>query len=52
VNLPSIVHVDQVKSKKSGSDLDAVAEWNQTDRFKDIAKESTKSLIQKDLLLD
>jgi hypothetical protein len=52
VNLPSIVHIDEVKSKKSGSDLDAVSEWNQTDKFKDIAKETTQGLIQKDLLLD
>jgi DNA helicase HerA-like ATPase len=52
VNLPSIVHVDEVKSKKSGSDLDAVSEWSQTDKFKEIAKESTKSMVQKDLLLD
>jgi uncharacterized protein len=52
VNLPAIVHIDEVKSKKSGSDLDAVSEWSQTDRFKDIAKESTKSMVQKDLLLD
>ncbi|MHB8546138.1 MAG: helicase HerA domain-containing protein [Nitrosotalea sp.] len=52
VNLPSIVHVDEVKSKKSGSDLNAVSEWNQTDKFKQVAKESTKSMIQKDLLLD
>jgi len=52
VNLPSIVHVDEVKSKRSGSDLDAVLEWSQTDKFKDIAKESTKSMVQKDLLLD
>ncbi|MDE1830894.1 MAG: ATP-binding protein [Thaumarchaeota archaeon] len=52
VNLPSIVHVDEVKSKKSGSDLNAVSEWNQTDKFKQVAKESTESMIQKDLLLD
>ena len=52
VNLPSIVHIDEVKSKRSGSDLDAVSEWNQTDRFKEIAKESTQGMIQKDLLLD
>jgi DNA helicase HerA-like ATPase len=52
VNLPSIVHVDEVKSKKSGSDLDAVSEWKQTEKFKDIAKESTKSMVQRDLLLD
>jgi DNA helicase HerA-like ATPase len=52
VNLPSIVHIDEVKSKKSGSDLDAVSEWSQADKFKEIAKESTKSMVQKDLLLD
>lgn len=51
-NLPSIVHIDEVKSRKSGSDLNAVSEWNQTDKFKDIAKETTQGLIQKDLLLD
>lgn len=52
VNLPSIVHIDEVKSKRTGSDLNAVAEWNQTDRFKGIAKETTQGLVQKDLLLD
>lgn len=52
VNLPSIVHVDEIKSKKVGSDLDAVSEWSQTERFKNIAGESTQGLIQKDLLLD
>jgi DNA helicase HerA-like ATPase len=52
VNLPAIVHIDEVKSKKTGSDLDAVKEWSQTDKFKDIAKESTQDLLQKDLLLD
>jgi DNA helicase HerA-like ATPase len=52
VNLPSIVHIDEVKNRKSGSDLNAVSEWNQTDKFKDIAKETTQGLIQKDLLLD
>ena len=52
VNLPSLVHVDEIKSKKTGSDLDAVLEWSQTDKFKEIARESTQGLIQKDLLLD
>ncbi len=52
VNLPSIVHVDEVKGKRSGSDLDAVSEWNQTIKFRDIAKETTHGLVQKDLLLD
>ena len=52
VNLPSIVHVDEVKGKTIGSDLDAVAEWSQSIKFKDIAAESTQGLIQKDLLMD
>ncbi len=52
VNLPSIVHIDEVKTKRSGSDLDAVSEWIQADRFKGIAKESTQGFVQKDLLLD
>jgi DNA helicase HerA-like ATPase len=52
VNLPSIVHIDEIKGKKAGSDLDAVSEWSQTEKFKNIANESTQGLIQKDLLLD
>ncbi len=52
VNLPSIVHIDEIKGKKAGSDLDAVSEWSQTEKFKNIASESTQGLIQKDLLLD
>ena len=52
VNLPSIVHVDEIRSKKTGSDLDAVSEWSQTEKFKNIASESTQGFIQKDLLLD
>lgn len=52
VNLPSLVHIDEVKGRRSGSDLDAVSEWNQADRFKEIAKETTQGFVQKDLLLD
>ncbi len=52
VNLPSIVHIDEVKSKKSGSDIDAVSQWKEIDKFKDIARESTGRMLQKDLLLD
>ena len=52
VNLPSIVHVDEVKGKAIGSDLDAVAEWLESSKYKDIATESTQGLIQKDLLMD
>jgi len=52
VNLPSIVHVDEVKGKAIGSDLDAVAEWSESTKYKEIAAESTQGLIQKDLLMD
>ena len=52
VNLPSIVHVDEVKGKVIGSDLDAVAEWSESTKYKEIAAESTQGLIQKDLLMD
>jgi len=52
VNLPSIVHVDEVKGKTIGSDLDAVTEWSESIKYKDIAAESTQGLIQKDLLMD
>jgi len=52
VNLPSIVHVDEVKGKTIGSDLDAVAEWSESTKYKEIAAESTQGLIQKDLLMD
>ena len=52
MNLPSIVHVDEVKGKAIGSDLDAVTEWSESIKYKDIAAESTEGLIQKDLLMD
>ena len=52
VNLPSIVHVDEVKGKTIGSDLNAVSEWSESSKFKEIAAESTQGLIQKDLLMD
>jgi DNA helicase HerA-like ATPase len=52
VNLPAIVHVDEVKGKTAGSDLNAVVEWSESTKFKDIGVESTQGLIQKDLLMD
>jgi len=52
VNLPAIVHVDEVKGKTAGSDLNAVIEWSESTKFKDIGVESTQGLIQKDLLMD
>jgi hypothetical protein len=52
VNLPSIVHIEQVKEKTMGADQDAVTEWAVAKKFNGIAKESTQKLIQKDLLVD
>jgi uncharacterized protein len=52
VNLPAIVHVDEVKGKTIGSDLNAVSEWSESTKFKEIGVESTRGLIQKDLLMD
>ncbi len=52
VNLPSIVHIDEVKEKKTGADQDAVGEWAVAKRFDSIGKESTQSVVQKDLLVD
>ena len=52
VNLPSIVHIDEVKEKTMGSDQDAVSEWNTAKKFNEIAKPATQKLIQKDLLVD
>jgi DNA helicase HerA-like ATPase len=52
VNLPSVVHVEEVKEKKMGSDQDAVTEWESATKFKNVAKDSTQELIQKDLLVD
>ena len=52
VNLPSIVHIEEVKEKTIGADQDAVTEWAVAKKFDGIAKESTQKLIQKDLLVD
>jgi len=52
VNLPSIVHIEEVKEKVMGADQDAVTEWAVAKKFNGIAKESTQKLIQKDLLVD
>jgi hypothetical protein len=51
-NLPSLVHVDEVKEKIMGSDQSAVNEWANAEKMNEIAVESTQALIQKDLLLD
>lgn len=52
VNLPAMVHFDEVKDKAVGSDKNAVSEWRHTKKFAKVAAESTQGLIQKDLLLD
>jgi len=52
VNLPSIVHIEEVKDKPVGSDKNAISEWKSAKKFEKIATESTQGLIQKDLLLD
>ena len=52
VNLPSIVHIEEVKEKMMGADQDAVSEWAVAKKFDSIAKASTQKLIQKDLLVD
>ncbi|NOQ44053.1 MAG: hypothetical protein GQ471_00055, partial [Nitrosopumilus sp.] len=51
-NLPSLVHVDEVKEKIMGSDQSAVDAWANAEKMNEIAVESTQGLIQKDLLLD
>ena len=51
-NLPSLVHVEEVKEKIMGADQSAVNAWAKADKMKEIAIESTQGLIQKDLLLD
>ena len=51
-NLPSMVHVEEVKEKIMGSDQSAVDAWAKAETMKEIAVESTQGLIQKDLLLD
>jgi DNA helicase HerA-like ATPase len=52
VNLPAMVHIEEVKDKIVGSDKNAVSEWRHAKKFEKIAAESTQGLVQKDLLLD
>ena len=51
-NLPSLVHVEEVKEKMMGADQSAVSAWANAGRMRDVAVESTQGLVQKDLLLD
>ena len=52
VNLPSLVHVEEVKEKIMGGDQSAVSQWAKAEKMSEIAVESTQRLVQKDLLLD
>jgi DNA helicase HerA-like ATPase len=52
VNLPAVVHIEEVKGKAVGSDKNAVAEWRQTKKFDKVASQPMHGLVQKDLLLD
>ena len=52
VNLPSLVHVEEVKEKVMGADQSAVNQWMKSEKINDVAIEKTQKLIQKDLLLD
>ena len=52
VNLPSIVHIEEVKGKAMGSDQNAIGEWSIKNKLENVIKESSQSLIQKDLLLE
>ncbi len=52
VNLPSLVHIEEVKEKIMGSDQSAVSAWEKAEKIKGVGVESTQQLVQKDLLLD
>ena len=51
-NLPSLVHIDEVKEKIAGGDQSAVDAWASATKINSMAVESSQDLIQKDLLLD
>ena len=51
-NLPSLVHIEEVKDKTMGRDQSAINEWANREKLGKVAVESTQELIQKDLLLD
>lgn len=52
VNLPSLVHIEEVKEKISGADQSAVKQWASAEKMSEVGVESTQQLVQKDLLLD
>jgi len=52
VNLPTLVHVDEVKGKTIGSDQNAVDQWSLAKKFDEAVISSTQNIVKKDLLLD
>jgi len=48
VNLPAIVHIDEMKGKKIGSDQDAVGEWAVAKKFEEVGAKSLKGLTKRD----
>jgi len=52
VNLPSLVHIEEVKEKIMGGDQSAIRSWAKAEKLSEVAVESTQQLVQKDLLLD
>ncbi len=52
VNLPAIVHIDEMKGKKIGSDQNAVGEWAVAKKIDNAGTNSSQDLVQKDLLMD
>jgi len=52
VNLPTLVHVDEVKGKTVGSDQNAVDQWSVAKKFDEAVISSTQNIVKKDLLLD
>ncbi|MEM3685170.1 MAG: ATP-binding protein [Conexivisphaerales archaeon] len=48
VVLPSIVKIEKVPEKLMGADINAVGEWSQTARIKNMAKESTSQFIREE----
>ncbi len=52
VNLPAIVHIDEMKGKTIGSDQNAVDQWTIAKKFENENKAQAQGTVQKDLLLD
>jgi DNA helicase HerA-like ATPase len=48
VNLPAIIHIDEMKGKIIGSDQNAVDQWTVAKEFEEVGAVSTKNLTKKD----